>query len=226
VVGMAGPARTARRRERGSGPRLVDGTGDPFPVPAPILLHGDPAFRRAGRGGRDPQPGPASPGYRTRWDRHVSYTQPTRVHHAPEAARSTVYPTDVARWSRPRSSTSRRRPRGVPVRACPVWPSASARRFSPRTSSSTSVCLPSPATPQRRQTTELHPTGVNVSLIDAKRSVRKLYTEALVAAGRHLAGGGPSRPRRLLGAAPGPALDETRRPEPRTPPAAPLTLAE
>ena len=47
VVGMARARQDALGGERGSGTRLVDGSGAPFPV-LPILLHGDAAF--AGQG--------------------------------------------------------------------------------------------------------------------------------------------------------------------------------
>ncbi len=88
-------------------------------------------------------------------------------------------PPTWPRWSRPRSSTSTATiPRPAP--GPPAWPSASARH-STRTSSSTWSATGGTAT--TRATTPATPSRCMYALIEAKRSVRKLYTEALVRRG-------------------------------------------
>jgi 2-oxoglutarate decarboxylase len=177
VVGMARARQDALGGERGSGPRLVDGTGDPFPV-LPILLHGDAAF--AGQGVvAETLNLSGLAGYRTGGTVHVVINNQLGFTTAPEAARSSVYPTDVAKM----------------VQA-PIFhvngddPEACARAarlaFGFRQAFHKDVVIDMVCYRRHGHNEGDDPSYTQplmYALIDAKRSVRKLYTEALVRRG-------------------------------------------
>jgi len=177
VVGMARARQDALGGERGSGPRLVDGTGDPFPI-LPILLHGDAAF--AGQGVvAETLNLSGLAGYRTGGTVHVVINNQLGFTTAPEAARSTVYPTDVAKM----------------VQA-PIFhvngddPEACARAarlaFGFRQAFHKDVVIDMVCYRRHGHNEGDDPSYTQplmYALIDAKRSVRKLYTEALVRRG-------------------------------------------
>jgi 2-oxoglutarate decarboxylase len=177
VVGMARARQDALGGERGSGPRLEDGPGEPFPV-LPILLHGDAAF--AGQGVvAETLNLSGLAGYRTGGTIHVVINNQLGFTTAPEAARSTVYPTDVAKM----------------VQA-PIFhvngddPEACARAarlaFGFRQAFHKDVVIDMVCYRRHGHNEGDDPSYTQplmYALIDAKRSVRKLYTEALVRRG-------------------------------------------
>ncbi len=177
VVGMARARQDALGGERGSGTRLVDGIGDPFPI-LPILLHGDAAF--AGQGVvAETLNLSGLAGYRTGGTVHVVINNQLGFTTAPEAARSTVYPTDVAKM----------------VQA-PIFhvngddPEACARAarlaFGFRQAFHKDVVIDMVCYRRHGHNEGDDPSYTQplmYALIDAKRSVRKLYTEALVRRG-------------------------------------------
>jgi 2-oxoglutarate decarboxylase len=177
VVGMARARQDALGGERGSGPRLVDGVGDPFPV-LPILLHGDAAF--AGQGVvAETLNLSGLAGYRTGGTVHVVINNQLGFTTAPEAARSSVYPTDVAKM----------------VQA-PIFhvngddPEACARAarlaFGFRQAFHKDVVIDMVCYRRHGHNEGDDPSYTQplmYALIEAKRSVRKLYTEALVRRG-------------------------------------------
>ena len=177
VVGMARARQDALGGERGSGPRLVDGPGAPFPV-LPILLHGDAAF--AGQGVvAETLNLSGLAGYRTGGTIHVVINNQLGFTTAPEAARSSVYPTDVAKM----------------VQA-PIFhvngddPEACARAarlaFGFRQAFHKDVVIDMVCYRRYGHNEGDDPSytqPIMYALIDAKRSVRKLYTEALVRRG-------------------------------------------
>ena len=177
VVGMARARQDALGGERGSGRSLVDGVGDPFPV-LPILLHGDAAF--AGQGVvAETLNLSGLAGYRTGGTVHVVINNQLGFTTAPEAARSTVYPTDVAKM----------------VQA-PIFhvngddPEACARAarlaFGFRQAFHKDVVIDMVCYRRHGHNEGDDPSYTQplmYKLIDAKRSVRKLYTEALVRRG-------------------------------------------
>ncbi len=177
VVGMARARQDALGGERGSGPRLVDGPGEPFPV-LPILLHGDAAF--AGQGVvAETLNLSGLAGYRTGGTVHVVINNQLGFTTAPEAARSSVYPTDVAKM----------------VQA-PIFhvngddPEACARAarlaFGFRQAFHKDVVIDMVCYRRHGHNEGDDPSYTQplmYALIDAKRSVRKLYTESLVRRG-------------------------------------------
>jgi 2-oxoglutarate dehydrogenase E1 component len=177
VVGMARARQDALGGERGSGPRLVDGPGEPFPV-LPILLHGDAAF--AGQGVvAETLNLSGLAGYRTGGTVHVVINNQLGFTTAPEAARSSVYPTDVAKM----------------VQA-PIFhvngddPEACARAarlaFGFRQAFHIDVVIDMVCYRRHGHNEGDDPSYTQplmYALIDGKRSVRKLYTEALVRRG-------------------------------------------
>ncbi|HVC66565.1 MAG TPA: multifunctional oxoglutarate decarboxylase/oxoglutarate dehydrogenase thiamine pyrophosphate-binding subunit/dihydrolipoyllysine-residue succinyltransferase subunit [Acidimicrobiales bacterium] len=177
VVGMARARQDALGGERGSGSRLVEGAGDPFPV-LPILLHGDAAF--AGQGVvAETLNLSGLAGYRTGGTVHVVINNQLGFTTAPEAARTSVYPTDVAKM----------------VQA-PIFhvngddPEACARAarlaFGFRQAFHKDVVIDMVCYRRHGHNEGDDPSYTQplmYALIDAKRSVRKLYTEALVRRG-------------------------------------------
>jgi 2-oxoglutarate dehydrogenase E1 component len=177
VVGMARAKQDALGGERGSGPRLVDGTGDPFPVLS-VLVHGDAAF--AGQGVvAETLNLSGLAGYRTGGTIHIVINNQLGFTTAPEAARTSVYPTDVAKM----------------VQA-PIFhvngddPEACARAarlaFGFRQAFHKDVVIDMVCYRRHGHNEGDDPSYTQplmYALIEAKRSVRKLYTESLVRRG-------------------------------------------
>ncbi len=177
VVGMVRAKQDALGGEQGSGPRLEEGTGTPFPV-LPILLHGDAAF--AGQGVvAETLNLSGLAGYRTGGTIHIVINNQLGFTTAPEAARTSVYPTDVAKM----------------VQA-PIFhvngddPEACARAarlaFAFRQAFHKDVVIDMVCYRRHGHNEGDDPSYTQplmYALIDAKRSVRKLYTESLVRRG-------------------------------------------
>jgi 2-oxoglutarate dehydrogenase E1 component len=177
VVGMARAKQDALGGEQGSGQRLEEGTGDPFPV-LPILVHGDAAF--AGQGVvAETLNLSGLAGYRTGGTIHIVINNQLGFTTAPEAARTSVYPTDVAKM----------------VQA-PIFhvngddPEACARAarlaFGFRQAFHKDVVIDMVCYRRHGHNEGDDPSYTQplmYALIEAKRSVRKLYTEALVRRG-------------------------------------------
>jgi 2-oxoglutarate dehydrogenase E1 component len=177
VVGMARAKQDALGGERGSGRRLEEGSGVPFPV-LPILLHGDAAF--AGQGVvAETLNLSGLAGYRTGGTIHIVINNQLGFTTAPEAARTSVYPTDVAKM----------------VQA-PIFhvngddPEACARAarlaFGFRQAFHKDVVIDMVCYRRHGHNEGDDPSYTQplmYALIDAKRSVRKLYTETLVRRG-------------------------------------------
>ena len=177
VVGMARAKQDALGGERGSGPSFEDGTGDPFPVLS-ILLHGDAAF--AGQGVvAETLNLSGLAGYRTGGTVHIVINNQLGFTTAPEAARTSVYPTDVAKM----------------VQA-PIFhvngddPEACARAarlaFGFRQAFHKDVVIDMVCYRRHGHNEGDDPSYTQplmYALIEAKRSVRKLYTESLVRRG-------------------------------------------
>ena len=218
VVGMARARQDALGGERGSGPALEDGPGEPFPV-LPILLHGDAAF--AGQGVvAETLNLSGLAGYRTGGTVHIVINNQLGFTTAPEAARSTVYPTDVAKM----------------VQA-PIFhvngddPEACARAarlaFGFRQAFHKDVVIDMVCYRRHGHNEGDDPSYTQplmYALIDAKRSVRKLYTEALVRRG-DISLEEAEQALDDFGAKLQAALDETRAEAVDLPPA-PLSLPE
>jgi 2-oxoglutarate dehydrogenase E1 component len=177
VVGMARAKQDAAGGEQGSGRAFVDGSGDPFPV-VPILLHGDAAF--AGQGVvAETLNLSGLAGYRTGGTVHIVINNQLGFTTAPEAARTSVYPTDVAKM----------------VQA-PIFhvngddPEACARAarlaFGFRQAFHKDVVIDMVCYRRHGHNEGDDPSYTQplmYALIEAKRSVRKLYTESLVRRG-------------------------------------------
>jgi len=177
VVGMARAKQDALGGEQGSGPEFEDGTGDPFPV-LPILVHGDAAF--AGQGVvAETLNLSGLAGYRTGGTVHIVINNQLGFTTAPEAARTSVYPTDVAKM----------------VQA-PIFhvngddPEACARAarlaFGFRQAFHKDVVIDMVCYRRHGHNEGDDPSYTQplmYALIEAKRSVRKLYTESLVRRG-------------------------------------------
>jgi 2-oxoglutarate dehydrogenase E1 component len=218
VVGMARARQDSLGGERGTGKRLVDGTGAPFPV-LPILLHGDAAFAGQGVVAETLNLSQLA-GYRTGGTVHVVINNQLGFTTAPEAARSSVYPTDVAKM----------------VQA-PIFhvngddPEACARAarlaFGFRQAFHKDVVIDMVCYRKHGHNEGDDPSYTQplmYGLIDAKRSVRKLYTEALVRRG-DISLEEAEQALDDFSARLQAALDETRA-EAEGAPAAPLTLPE
>jgi multifunctional 2-oxoglutarate metabolism enzyme len=218
VVGMARARQDSLGGERGSGRRLVEGTGAPFPV-LPILLHGDAAFAGQGVVAETLNLSQLA-GYRTGGTVHVVINNQLGFTTAPEAARSSVYPTDVAKM----------------VQA-PIFhvngddPEACARAarlaFGFRQAFHKDVVIDMVCYRKHGHNEGDDPSYTQplmYGLIDAKRSVRKLYTEALVRRG-DISLDEAEQALDDFSARLQAALDETRA-EAEGAPAAPLTLPE
>jgi 2-oxoglutarate dehydrogenase E1 component len=177
VVGMARAKQDALGGERGTGPDLEDGAGDPFPVLS-VLLHGDAAF--AGQGVvAETLNLSGLAGYRTGGTVHIVINNQLGFTTAPEAARTSVYPTDVAKM----------------VQA-PIFhvngddPEACARAarlaFGFRQAFHKDVVIDMVCYRRHGHNEGDDPSYTQplmYALIEAKRSVRKLYTESLVRRG-------------------------------------------
>jgi len=177
VVGMARAKQDGLGGERGSGRLLVDGPGKAFPV-LPILLHGDAAF--AGQGVvAETLNLSGLAGYRTGGTVHIVINNQLGFTTAPEAARTSVYPTDVAKM----------------VQA-PIFhvngddPEACARAarlaFDFRQAFHKDVVIDMVCYRRHGHNEGDDPSYTQplmYALIEAKRSVRKLYTESLVRRG-------------------------------------------
>ena len=177
VVGMARAKQDALGGEQGSGPDSRTGPGIPFPV-LPILLHGDAAF--AGQGVvAETLNLSGLAGYRTGGTVHIVINNQLGFTTAPEAARTSVYPTDVAKM----------------VQA-PIFhvngddPEACARAarlaFGFRQAFHKDVVIDMVCYRRHGHNEGDDPSYTQplmYALIEAKRSVRKLYTESLVRRG-------------------------------------------
>ena len=177
VVGMTRAKQDALGGEQGSGPCFEEGAGDPFPVLS-ILLHGDAAF--AGQGVvAETLNLSGLAGYRTGGTVHIVINNQLGFTTAPEAARTSVYPTDVAKM----------------VQA-PIFhvngddPEACARAarlaFGFRQAFHKDVVIDMVCYRRHGHNEGDDPSYTQplmYALIEAKRSVRKLYTESLVRRG-------------------------------------------
>ena len=151
--------------------------GEEFPV-LPILLHGDAAF--AGQGIVAETLNLSQPrGYRTGGTIHLIVNNQVGFTTAPAHSRSSVYATDAARVIQaPILHVNGDDPEAC-VRAAHLA-FAFRQRFH-RTSSSTSSATADVGT--TRPTTRPLTNPLMYNLVDQKRSVRKIYTEALIGRG-------------------------------------------
>jgi 2-oxoglutarate dehydrogenase E1 component len=177
VVGMARAKQDALGGEQGSGPRFEDGSGSPFPVLS-ILLHGDAAF--AGQGVvAETLNLSGLAGYRTGGTVHIVINNQLGFTTAPEAARTSVYPTDVAKMVQaPIFHVNGDDPEAC-VRAARL-------AFGFRQAFHKDVVIDLVCYRRHGHNEGDDPSYTQprmYALIEAKRSVRKLYTESLVRRG-------------------------------------------
>jgi multifunctional 2-oxoglutarate metabolism enzyme len=177
VVGMARAKQDALGGEQGSGPRLEDGAGPPFPVLS-ILLHGDAAF--AGQGVvAETLNLSGLAGYRTGGTVHIVINNQLGFTTAPEAARTSVYPTDVAKMVQaPIFHVNGDDPEAC-VRAARL--AFGFRQTFHKDVVIDMVCYRRHGHNEGDDPSYTQP--IMYALIEAKRSVRKLYTESLVRRG-------------------------------------------
>ena len=177
VVGMARAKQDALGGEQGSGRRFEEGTGDPFPVLS-ILLHGDAAF--AGQGVvAETLNLSGLAGYRTGGTVHIVINNQLGFTTAPEAARTSVYPTDVAKMVQaPIFHVNGDDPEAC-VRAARL--AFGFRQAFHKDVVIDMVCYRRHGHNEGDDPSYTQP--LMYALIEAKRSVRKLYTESLVRRG-------------------------------------------
>ncbi len=177
VVGMARAKQDALGGEHGSGPHFEDGTGEPFPVLS-ILLHGDAAF--AGQGVvAETLNLSGLAGYRTGGTVHIVINNQLGFTTAPEAARTSVYPTDVAKMVQaPIFHVNGDDPEAC-VRAARL--AFGFRQAFHKDVVIDMVCYRRHGHNEGDDPSYTQP--LMYALIEAKRSVRKLYTESLVRRG-------------------------------------------
>ena len=177
VVGMARAKQDARAGERGPGGAVEDGTGDPFPI-LPILLHGDAAF--AGQGVvAETLNLSGLAGYRTGGTVHIVINNQLGFTTAPAAARTSVYPTDVAKMVQaPIFHVNGDDPEAC-VRAARL--AFGFRQAFHKDVVIDMVCYRRHGHNEGDDPSYTQP--IMYALIEAKRSVRKLYTESLVRRG-------------------------------------------
>ena len=177
VVGMARAKQDALGGERGSGPSLEEGSGPPFPV-LPVLVHGDAAF--AGQGVvAETLNLSGLAGYRTGGTIHLVINNQLGFTTAPEAARTSVYPTDVAKMVQaPILHVNGDDPEAC-VRAAGL--AFGFRQAFHKDVVIDMVCYRRHGHNEGDDPSYTQP--LMYALIEAKRSVRKLYTESLVRRG-------------------------------------------
>jgi 2-oxoglutarate dehydrogenase E1 component len=177
VVGMARARQDALGGERGSGQRFEEGTGSPFPV-LPVLVHGDAAF--AGQGVvAETLNLSGLAGYRTGGTVHLVINNQLGFTTAPEAARTSVYPTDVAKMVQaPIFHVNGDDPEAC-VRAARL--AFGFRQTFHKDVVIDMVCYRRHGHNEGDDPSYTQP--LMYALIEAKRSVRKLYTETLVRRG-------------------------------------------
>jgi 2-oxoglutarate decarboxylase len=171
VVGMARANQDALNNAGG------EHGGSPFPV-LPILLHGDAAF--AGQGVVAETLNLSQlPGYRTGGTVHIVINNQLGFTTAPEAARSSVYPTDVAKMVQaPIFHVNGDDPEAC-VRAARL--AFGFRQAFHKDVVIDMVCYRRHGHNEGDDPSYTQP--LMYALIEAKRSVRKLYTESLVRRG-------------------------------------------
>ncbi len=177
VVGMARAKQDALGGEQGSGREFEEGSGEPFPV-LPVLVHGDAAF--AGQGVvAETLNLSGLAGYRTGGTVHIVINNQLGFTTAPEAARTSVYPTDVAKMVQsPIFHVN-----GDDPEACTR---AARLAFGFRQAFHKDVVIDMVCYRRHGHNEGDDPSYTQplmYKLIDAKRSVRKLYTESLVRRG-------------------------------------------
>ncbi len=177
VEGMARAKQDAFGGEHGSGPEFEGGTGDPFPILS-VLLHGDAAF--AGQGVvAETLNLSGLAGYRTGGTVHLVINNQLGFTTAPQAARTSVYPTDVAKMVQaPIFHVNGDDPEAC-VRAARL--ALGFRQAFHKDVVIDMVCYRRHGHNEGDDPSYTQP--IMYSLIEAKRSVRKLYTESLVRRG-------------------------------------------